>query len=165
MNGGNIINFRKVTIGFVEVNPITDNKDVIHLFSEVIHLNLYFSPGLFVQKGTYFYGTGIRKRQPIFQKLECAAAIDDIVNNEDVFPFDREFDILRDFNDARAFHSRSITGQPDKIDIDRDLKITNKIRKEHKGSLQNTDQHELPIPVVSGYPLCQAFNDRSNLFP
>ena len=57
---GDVINFRKVTVGFVEVNTIANDKDIIDLFPEVVSLDLHFSPCLLVQKSAYLYGVGVR---------------------------------------------------------------------------------------------------------
>ncbi len=56
---GEVIKFREVTVGFVEVNTIPNDKNIIDLFPEVVSLDLHFSPCLLVQKSAYLYGVGV----------------------------------------------------------------------------------------------------------
>ena len=60
ISGGHIINLGKVTIGLIEVNPISYDKDIIDLLSKIVRLDLYFSPSLLVQEGTYLYRARVR---------------------------------------------------------------------------------------------------------
>ncbi len=57
---GDVINFRKMTKGFVKVNTIPNDKNIIDLFPKVVSLDLHFSSCLLVEKCAYLYGVGVR---------------------------------------------------------------------------------------------------------
>ena len=116
-----IVDFWKITVVFVEVNPVAHDEDIVHFFSEIFRLDLHLSPGLFIQEGTDLHRVRLRKGQPVLQKLKGPAAVDDVFNDEDIFSFDGKLNIFGDLNDAGGFHPGPITGQPDEIDLDRDL--------------------------------------------
>ena len=60
---GDVINFRKVTIGFVKVDAITNDKDIIDLFPEVVSLDLHFSPCLLIQEERISLRNGDSRRR------------------------------------------------------------------------------------------------------
>src|SRR4030042_6470488 len=93
-----VVDFREVTVALIEVDPITYDKDIFDLFSEVVSFNLHFPAGFLVQKGADLYGAGIRKGQPFFQELERPSAIDDIFNDEHILSLNRNFNVLADLN-------------------------------------------------------------------
>jgi hypothetical protein len=151
-----------MAIILIEVNPVAYDKDVIYFGSKIIRLHLNLSASLFIQKGAYFYGMRTCKGETILQELEGPAAIDDVLDNKNIFSFNRDFNILGDFNDARGFHLRPVAGQPDKINFDGDLEMSDQIGKKHEGTFQDADQHQFFSVIILRDLIGQVLNDRSD---
>jgi hypothetical protein len=163
INRGNVIDLREVTVGFVKVNAVTHNKDIIDRFPKIVGLDLYFPPRLFIQESADLYGARIREGEPVPQELERSAAIDDILNNEEILSFHGSFNIFGDLNNAGGLRAGSVTGQPDEIDLDRNLKIPYQVGQKHEGPFQNTHQDEFSSSVVFRNLVRQTLDDGSDL--
>src|SRR3990172_4479595 len=77
-----IVDFWKITVVFVEVNPVAHDEDIVHFFPEIFRLDLHLSFGLLIQKGTDLDRMRLRKGQSVFQKLKGSTAVDDVFNDE-----------------------------------------------------------------------------------
>jgi hypothetical protein len=148
VDGSGIVDFGKVSVGLVRIDSITHDKNVIDIRTEIVGLDFYLSAGLLVQEGTDLDGTGVRKGQSILEKLECPTAVDDVLDDEDILSFNRGFNILSNFDNAGRFHSGSITGQPDKIDLDGEAEMANQVSEEHKSPFKNADEHQFLLTIV-----------------
>jgi len=164
IDGRDIIDFREMTIDFIDINPITNDKDVTDLFSQIICLDLHFSPRLLVQESAYFNGVGIRQDESIPQELERSTTVDDILNDQNILPLNGEFDIFGDLNRARSFRLSAVTGQTHKIDLGWNLEMTDKVGEKHKGAFQDADEHQGSALVVFRNLICQTFDEGGDLF-
>jgi hypothetical protein len=165
IDGDDIIDFRKVPIGLVEINPISYDEHVIDIFSKIVGLDLNFSPSLLIEKGTDFYGAGVQEREPILQKPDRSATVDDIFDDENILAFDGNLDIFGDLNLSRGLHSGPITGNPNKIYFEGNFEMADQIGEEYKGALKDADQHEFVIAVIFRDLLRETLDDGTDLFP
>src|SRR4030042_1533418 len=153
-----------MTVIFVEVNSVSYNKDILHIGSKIVCPHLYLSPGLFIQKGANLDRAGVLKCQPVLQELECPAAVNDILDDEDILFLNGNFDVLGDLDIAGGFHPGPIAGQADEINLDRNPEMPDQVGKKHEGPFQDADQHQFPSTIILRDLIGQMLDDGGDLF-
>ena len=135
-----------VSLGIVET--VTDQKTLLDDAADIIDSNVFLTSFAFVNQGAKPHTFGIKRFQMADQEFERKSGIDNILNDEYIFAADIDFDFLGQRDGTAGTGVASVTGEPNKIDFNRNCQMSDKIGQKNEGPFQNTNQNDFTVFVI-----------------
>ena len=88
--------------------------------------------------------------QHVHQVVEGDAAIDNVLDNQHLRPFERNVQVLGDLHFTRTGFPFPVTGNAHEVDVHVALHGPRQVRQEEGGAFQNGDHVEAPAGIIAG---------------
>ena len=135
-----------VSLGIIET--VADQKTLLDDAADIIDSNVTLTSFAFVDQGAKPYTSGLKRFQMADQEFERKTGIDNILDNENVLAADIDLDFLGQANGTAGTGVASVTGEPNKIDFNRNCQMSDKIGQKNEGPLQNTNKNDFTVFVI-----------------
>src|ERR1039458_2720909 len=132
------------------VQTVTHYEFVGNLESHVVDVDgAQAAFGLVEQRGDAD-GVGLALIEQMHEVVESDARIDDVFDDQDVGPFQRNVEVLRDLDFPGAGSALPIGGDAHEIDGDVALHGAGQIGEEETGPLKNANELQLARGIIAG---------------
>jgi hypothetical protein len=137
-----------VTLGVV--HAVADDELVGDFERYVVGFNRYETALGFVETGGDFQRRGLVLEHEAAQVAEREAGVENVFDQDDVFAFDRVIDILDELDGSGRDAGAAVAGDSDEVEGVVDLDGAGEVSEEDGGALENADENDGLVFIVSG---------------